>query len=129
MDASAALELVMGRPGRHSIAAALRECEWVIAPSLFIYELSNALWKYHKLLGTRRRDMQERLRQALALVDELVPAIELGSDALRLAVESDSPAYDAAYLAAAMRRKGAILSLDRRINVLAARWGIQRAGS
>ena len=129
LDASAALELVMARPERLSVAALLQHYDWVIAPSLFVYEVANALWKYRRLLKIKPRDLQERLSQAVALVDELVPAGDLHLEALRLACEIDSPAYDAAYLTAARRRKAAILSLDRRITEAALRLGIQIAGS
>ena len=128
LDASAALELVMARPERLSIATLLQRHDWVIAPSLFAYEVANALWKYHRLVKIKQRDLQERLLQAIALVDELVPARDLYQDALRLACEIESPAYDAAYLAAARRRKAAILSMDRRITEAASRLGIRIAG-
>jgi len=83
---------------------------------------------YHRLLRMKLKDLQERLRQAIALVDELLPANELAADALRLACELGSSSCDAAYLAAAKRRQAGILSLDRRINEAAARLGIRPAG-
>jgi hypothetical protein len=40
MDASAALELVIARLERLSIAALLQHFDWVVAPSLFAYEVA-----------------------------------------------------------------------------------------
>jgi len=48
LDASAALELVMARPERLSVAALLQHYDWMIAPSLFVYEVANALWNYRR---------------------------------------------------------------------------------
>ena len=98
LDASAAVELVMARPGRSSIAAFLQNNEWVIAPSLYLYEVTNAMWKYHRLRKLELKYLQEKLRQAIALVDEIIPAGDLCPEALRLSCQIGQTAYDAAYL-------------------------------
>jgi len=129
LDASAALALVIARPERLSIAAILQHPDWVLAPSLFVYEVANSLSKYRRLLGVKWKDLQERYRQAIGLADELIPAGDLHLEALRLACQLGCPADDAFYLAAAKRRRAAILSLDRRILAAAERLGIAVAGS
>ena len=115
LDASAALELVLARPRRASIADVLQESDWVFAPSLFVYEVTSALWKYHRLAGTRLTVLQVALEQAIALANEFIAAGALCAETLRLACEVDCPAYDAAYLAAAKSRGAMIVTLDRRL--------------
>jgi predicted nucleic acid-binding protein len=129
LHASAALALVMARPERLSIAAILQHPDWVLAPSLFVYEVASGLWRCQRLLGIRWKDLQERLNQAVALPDELVPASDLHPDALRLACQCGCPAEDAAYLAAAKWRRAAILSLDRRLVDAALRLNIPITGT
>jgi predicted nucleic acid-binding protein len=129
LDAGAALALVIARPERLSVAAILQHPDWVLAPSLFVYEVANTLSKYHRLLGIKWKELQDRYRQTIALADELIPAGDLHVEALRLACQLGCPADDAFYLAAAHRRKAAILSLDRRIIHAAARLGIPVAES
>ena len=124
LDASAALELVLARPRRASIADVLQESDWVFAPSLFVYEVTNALWKYHRLAGTiKSTELQVALEQAIALANEFIAASALCAEALRLACEVDCPAYDAAYLAAAKSRGAMIVTLDRRLIASAQRAG------
>lgn len=125
LDASAAVELVMARPKRHAIAAVLQENDWVIAPSLYIYEVTNTMWKYHRLLKLELKDLQEKLQQAIVLIDEIIPAGDLYPETLRLSCQIDHTAYDAAYLAAAQKRKAAIVTLDQRLVSAAQRLGIQ----
>jgi predicted nucleic acid-binding protein len=98
-------------------------------PSLFVYEVANILSKYHRLLRIKWKDLQDRYRQAVALADELIPAGDLHLEALHLACQLGLPADDAFYLAAARRRKAAILTLDRCLIDAAARLGIPIAGS
>ena len=129
LDASAALAMVMALPERLSIAAILQHPDWVLAPSLFVYEVANSMSKYHRLLKVKWKDLQDRYRQAIALADELIPAGDLHLEALHLACQLECSADDAFYLAAAKRRKAAILSLDRRVIVAAERLGIPVAGN
>jgi len=49
IDVSAAIEVVMGRPKQKKIIDILEKAEWIIAPSLYIYEASNVMWKYNIL--------------------------------------------------------------------------------
>jgi len=125
LDASAAVELVMARPKRQAIAAVLQENDWVIAPSLYIYEVTNTMWKYHRLLKLELKDLQEKLQQAIVLIDEIIPAGDLYPETLRLSCQIDHTAYAAAYLAAAQKRKAAIVTLDQRLVSAAQRLGIQ----
>ncbi len=129
LEASTALALVLARPERLSIAAILQHPDWVLAPSLFVYEVANSLSKYHRLLRVKWKDLQERYRQAIGLADELIPAGDLHLEALHLACQLGCPADDAFYLAAARRRKAAILTLDRRIVGAAEQLGIPVVGS
>ena len=43
IDVSAAVEIVMGGKRQQEIVNILNDADWVIAPSLFIYEASNCL--------------------------------------------------------------------------------------
>ena len=115
LDASAAVELVLARPRRSSVAEVLRESEWVFAPSLFVYEVTNALWKYHLIAGIKSTELQLALEQAIALANEFIAASALCAEALRIACKLDCPAYDAAYLAVAKHRGAMIVSLDHRL--------------
>jgi predicted nucleic acid-binding protein len=127
LDASAAIELVMARPAQHRVAAILQESDWVLAPSLFIYEVANTLWKYHRLLKVQLKELEARLRQAVDIVDEFLGAEDLLPEALRLSSEIGQPVYDAVYLVASRRRKAFIISMDRRITDAATRLGIETA--
>jgi predicted nucleic acid-binding protein len=127
LDASAAIELVMARPAQRRVAKIVQESDWIIAPSLFIYEVTNTMWKYHRLLKAPLKELEERLQQAIEIVDEYLNAEDLFLEALRLSCEIGQPVYDAAYLAAGLKRKARIVSLDQRISSAAEHLGIETA--
>ena len=61
IDVSAAVEVVMGGECQEKIVNILNDADWVIAPSLFIYEASNALWKYHEYRNYRKEDIMKKI--------------------------------------------------------------------
>jgi predicted nucleic acid-binding protein len=115
LDVSAAVELVMGRPGKEVVAGVLKEADWVVAPSLFSYEAANVMWKYHKVLPVSAAEIVQRVKLAIDLVDEFLPAEDIFEEALSLACQIKHPAYDAVYLVTSRRKKATLLSLDQRL--------------
>ena len=111
IDASVAVKWVLDEPGSEA-AAALRDRE-LIAPTLWLAEAANTLWR-HARLGEISND------QAVVRFSELQNApvgsvaIEphLGA-ALKLATEIGHPVYDCIYLALAVHHGTQVVTADR----------------
>lgn len=125
LDVCAAVELVLGRPRRAAVAAALEKADWVIAPALYVYEAANTLWKYHRMGGLPQAELGHAFQHLLELVDEFLEAERLAEEAMALACELNHPVYDAIYLAACQKWHAALLTLDAKLASTAARIGIQ----
>jgi len=69
IDVSAAVEVVMGGKRQQEIVNILNDADWVIAPSLFIYEASNALWKYHEYRDYSKEDIMKKVEYLYEMVD------------------------------------------------------------
>jgi predicted nucleic acid-binding protein len=114
VDASVAVLWTLEQPGSDR-AAALSAEDGLIAPSLIVAEIGNAVWK-----AVRRGDLPSE--HALTAVDialgplhELKPAEELRGRALELAIELDHPIYDCFYLALAERERVPLVCADARL--------------
>ncbi len=118
IDASVALKWVLDEPGSE---AALALCEeQLIAPTLWLAEAANALWR-HVRLG------EITTEQALARMSELAnaPVASLAIEphvplALQLATEIAHPVYDCIYLALALHHETHVVTDDRRFAAAAA---------
>ncbi len=120
IDANAAVELALGRAKSQEIANILKESAWIAAPSLYLYEVANVLWKYYRQGLLAYKFLLERNLDCKNLVNEFIPACELHAEAFNLACQLNSSAYDASYLAACLKKNAAgLLSLDRRLVELA----------
>lgn len=112
VDASVALKWVLDEPGSEA-AVALRDHE-LVAPTLWLAEAANALWR-HARIGEISND------EAIAYFAELLkaPVASLPIEpqlepALKLAMEIGHPIYDCIYLALALRHQTHVVTADRR---------------
>ena len=128
IDASAALEVVLRREFADKLASYLSQAEWVIAPTLFISEVSNALWKYHRFTDLPLETCERCLEQAVALPDEFFSEKEFYREAFMLSCTADHPIYDIVYLVLARRNNAFLLTLDRRLAKLAQKFSLRTMG-
>jgi predicted nucleic acid-binding protein len=114
IDANAAVALVVDLPWSSEARAILLEDPDPIAPSLFVAEVTNALWQYCRtgLLATETAALG--LTQIKSLID-VTPDAPLAQSALTIAASHNHPAYDCFYLALAIREKTALLTADRKL--------------
>ncbi|MDQ7051684.1 MAG: type II toxin-antitoxin system VapC family toxin [candidate division KSB1 bacterium] len=77
LDASAAIALVFKEQEAAFCADILAESDWVLAPDLFVSEVTNAFWKYHRFENLPLPVCEELLYPTMALVDHFIEASSL----------------------------------------------------
>ena len=115
LDASAAIEAVLGRSQALEIVEYLEHADRVTVPDLYFAEIANALWKYVRNGDLLLEDAQTMLSIATSLPDDVLPARELATEALATATAFDHPVYDALYAVTARREGAAVCTLDQRL--------------
>lgn len=112
VDASLALKWVM--PEADSEAAAKLRHQELIAPSLWLGEVGNALWR-HVRLGEIAPEQAFRRLAELANAPVVLMPMEVHVDrALQLAIELGHPIYDCLHLAVALHLEIDVITADRR---------------
>ena len=127
LDASAAIEVALQRKQAARFASILEEADVVLAPGLFVPEVLNTIWKYHRFERLSLSVCDRALEAALGLVDAFVSSKEVSSEAFLLARTARRPAYDMFYLALARREDAAFLTTDAALRKEAERQGIRVA--
>ena len=112
VDASVALKWVLDEP-QSDLAVNLLSQD-LIAPSLWLVEAANALWRRAQQGQLTSTEVTERIVELLnapvastAVDDDLLAATEL-------ALELGHPVYDCLYLAMAIREGAVVVTADRR---------------
>ena len=96
-------------------------------PLFFRIEVANVIKKYYSGKYIEKADCNKILDLAENLIDEFVPIKKNHQEALNEAIRLNYSAYDMLYLTLA-RSKGAILmTLDRGLNTIAKKEGIDTA--
>ena len=112
VDASVAVKWILPEPGS-SAAAALREQDSdLIAPSLVVAEIGNAIWKAVRHRALDQSDGLHGFEAALIWFQSLIPIEELHVRALALAIELRHPIYDCFYFALAERENAPLATAD-----------------
>jgi predicted nucleic acid-binding protein len=115
IDVSAAVEVVMGGKRQEEIVNILNDADWVIAPSLFICEASNALWKYHEYQDYSKEDIMKKIEYLYKIVDQFIDAKDIFEEALPLSCKISHPAYDSMYLITSRRKNATLVTLDKKL--------------
>jgi len=115
IDASAAAEIILERQSSIELVDLLNDAEWVIAPSVYIAEMSNVFWKYQSFTNLSQADCETHLDNAIDLPDDLVNDKELYREAFKLGCTLDHSIYDMLYLVLARRHNATLLTMDKKL--------------
>lgn len=113
IDASVAVRIVRDRVTHSQMLDRLSVADAVYAPSFFVVETANALWKYVKAKYLSEADAIVMHQDASTLVDRPVDSAELFPEALLLASQLRHPVYDSLYLVTARRTGSTLLTFDK----------------
>ena len=82
LDVSATIEILLQKEKRGLFNDACKDASWLIAPDLYISEISNILWKYYKAKVVTHYDCVQYTADGIGLIDDFVDSKELWKEAL-----------------------------------------------
>lgn len=114
IDASVAVLWTLQQAGSDRAAALSRETS-LIAPSIILAEIGNAIWKAVRRGDLPSTEAATAIEIASGPLDLLIPSEELHRRALEIAIDLDHPIYDCFYLALAERERCPLVTADERL--------------
>ncbi|MCX6119279.1 MAG: type II toxin-antitoxin system VapC family toxin [Proteobacteria bacterium] len=115
LDASAAIEVFLNRPGCDELQRVLASARLVVSPELYCSEISNVFWKLLKADQLSREDCEIGINSCLDLVDDLIPMSELSQEVFAAAIAYNMTAYDMFYAVTTRRYNGRLLTMDKKL--------------
>ena len=119
IDASAAAEIILQREQSASLVSIISEADWVIAPTVYVAEMTNVFWKYQKHTDLSESDCEQHLDHVIALPDDLINDKDLYREAYKLGCTLDHSTYDMLYLVLARRHNATLLTMDKKLKLKA----------
>lgn len=112
LDVSAAIEILLKREKAELFEKTYRDAAWIIAPALFIAEISNVLWKYERARMLSHEDCVQYTEAGIALVDDFCDLEELWKEAQGEGIKSGHSVYDMYYAVLARRNDALLITND-----------------
>ena len=112
LDVSAAIEILLQKKKKEVFNDIFKKASWVIAPDLFVSEISNVLWKYYKANLIAHVDCIQLVEDGINMIDEYFNAKEFWKEALNEGIKNNHPVYDMYYSVLAQRYDAILITND-----------------
>ncbi|WP_217953004.1 type II toxin-antitoxin system VapC family toxin [Adlercreutzia caecimuris] len=124
IDANAAIAIALGTVYGDGLKQLRLEDERIAAPSLLCAEVSHAMAKYVRGGYLTAAEALDCGRDAISLVDDMRDDGDLWAEALTESVRLGHSSYDLFYLVLARREGATLFTVDRKLQGLCARNGV-----
>ncbi len=124
IDANAAIAIALGTVYGDGLKQLRLEDERIAAPSLLCAEVSRAMTKYVRGGYLTAAEALDCGRDAISLVDDMRDDEDLWAEALTESVRLEHSSYDLFYLVLARREGATLFTVDRKLQDLCARNGV-----
>jgi predicted nucleic acid-binding protein len=125
LDASAGIEIALGRKNAVEFHSYLNDASQVITSDLYKAEIGNVIWKYVKANLLAKEKSIQVFQYCRDIIDEYIDISVNIEESINESIRLEHPIYDLLYLTLARRNGAILLSLDKKLNELAKKNGIQ----
>jgi len=112
LDVSAAIQIILQKEKKELFNTKFKEASWVLAPDLYISELSNVLWKYYKANIVSHEDCIQYVEDGITMIDDYIDGKELWKEALGEGIKNNHSIYDMYYAVLARRNDATLITND-----------------
>jgi predicted nucleic acid-binding protein len=113
LDVSATIEIIFHKDKKEKFEKAYQSSKWIIAPDLYVSEITNVLWKYYKANMFSHEDCIQYVEDGINLIDDFIGAKELWKEALGESIKNNHSVYDMLYAILARRNDATLITNDK----------------
>jgi predicted nucleic acid-binding protein len=112
LDVSGITQILLKKEKEHKFTEIIKKAAKVIAPDLYISELTNTLWKYYKAKLLTKEMCNEKIEEGINFIDDFISSKDLWKEAFGEGIKNDHPIYDLYYAVLARRNNGKLITND-----------------
>jgi len=112
LDVSAAIEIILQKDKQEIFNNIYKKGTWIIAPDLFIAEITNVLWKYYKAKVLSHEDCIQYVQDGIDMIDDFIDARDLWKESLAEGIKNNHSIYDMYYSVLARRNDAVLITND-----------------
>jgi predicted nucleic acid-binding protein len=112
IDVCGAMEILLQKEKADKFGKILQDAELIIAPDLYISELTNTFWKYHRANIFTRDECMQYIQDGINYVDKFVNSKEFWQEAFSEGIHNNHSIYDMFYMVVTRRNDGILITND-----------------
>ena len=112
LDVSASIEILFQREKADKFKGVYNQGHWIIAPDLFIAEITNVLWKYYRAGLISHMDCLQYVQDGIDMIDDFPDAKALWKEALAEGIKNNHSIYDMYHAVLARRNDATLITND-----------------
>lgn len=116
LDVSAAIEITLQKDKKELFNTIYKKGTWIIAPDLFIAEITNVLWKYYKAKILSHDDCVQYVQDGIDMIDDFINTRELWKESLAEGIKNNHSIYDMYYAVLARRNDAVLITNDGKLS-------------
>jgi predicted nucleic acid-binding protein len=112
IDVCGAMEILLQKEKADKFSKILQEAALIIAPDLYISELTNTFWKYYRANILSKDECVQYIKDGINYVDKFIDGKELWQEAFSEGINNNHSIYDMFYMVVARRNDGLLITND-----------------
>jgi predicted nucleic acid-binding protein len=112
IDASGAAEILLKKEKAGQFSLLLHNASLVLAPDLYIPELSNVLWKYYRAKKYTQDECEQFINDGIDYIDIFIDSKKIWQEAFTESIKNNHSAYDMFYFVAARRNNAMLMTTN-----------------
>jgi predicted nucleic acid-binding protein len=112
LDVSGITQILLKKEKANKFIEVIKTVEKIIAPDLYISELTNTIWKYHRAKLLTEDVCNTKIEEGINFIDDFVESKDLWKEAFSEGIKNDHPIYDMYYSVLARRNNGILITND-----------------
>jgi predicted nucleic acid-binding protein len=125
IDASGVIQIVLHKAKQKKFEDALHDAGLVLAPDLYVSELSNTLWKYSTKDIYTPEECIQFIQDGLGFINNYINSKDIWKEAFGEAVKNKHPVYDMLYAVTARRNNALLITNDEDLSKICGKLGIE----
>ena len=113
IDVSGAIEILLHKEKYEKFNNILQSSARVIAPDLYVSELTNTLWKYYIAKIQTKDECIKYMQKGIGFVDKFIDSKDLCQEAFFEGINNNHSIYDMFYMVTARRNSGTLITNDQ----------------
>lgn len=128
LDVSAAVQILLKKEKKEYFENIYKKASWVIAPELYILEITNVFWKYYKTKILNHEECLHYIEDGIELVDDYFSEKDMWKEVLGASIKNNHSAYDIFYAVLARRNDASLVSNDKELIKISKKMNIENFG-